>query len=312
MPDGSSQGGEFEGVRLLRSGKVKDVYEVEGGEYLLFRFSDRISVFDKVIPTEIPRKGETLCRTSAFWFRKAERMGFRTHFIECPTPSTMKVKRVEVIRDYSSITPSTRSFLVPLEFITRYYVAGSLHDRLKKGRITPQELGFSRMPEYGERLPEPFVEVTTKLEEHDRVVSLKEALEISSLSREEYEEIMEIILKVDEEIERGALRGGLIHVDGKKEFGMDSERNPMLVDTFGTADEDRFWDSKLYEEGKFVELSKEFVRQYYREMGYHEVLMRAREGGEREPEIPPLPEEKVREVSRIYIELYERLTGERI
>ncbi|RLF74960.1 MAG: phosphoribosylaminoimidazolesuccinocarboxamide synthase, partial [Thermoplasmata archaeon] len=66
---------ELQGARLLRQGKVKDVYEVEGGEYLLFRFSNRISVFDKVIPSEIPRKGETLCRTSAFWFRKAERMG---------------------------------------------------------------------------------------------------------------------------------------------------------------------------------------------------------------------------------------------
>lgn len=311
MPDESSIDDELQGARLLRQGKVKDVYEVEGGEYLLFRFSNRISVFDKVIPSEIPRKGETLCRTSAFWFRKAERMGYRTHFIECPTASTMKVKRVEVIRDYTRITPSTRSFLVPLEFIARYYVAGSLHDRLKKGKITPGELGFGRMPEYGERLPEPFVEVTTKLEEHDRPVTLKEALQMSSLSREEYEEIVEIILKVDEEIERAASRGGLIHVDGKKEFGMDSDRRPMLVDTFGTADEDRFWDRRLYDEGKFVELSKEFVRQHYREIGYHEELMRARERGEKEPEIPPLPEEKVEEVSRIYIELYERLTGEK-
>ncbi|MCD6383684.1 MAG: phosphoribosylaminoimidazolesuccinocarboxamide synthase [Thermoplasmata archaeon] len=298
-------------MKLIRQGKVKDVYAPEEGTYLLFRFSNRISVFDKIIPTEIPQKGETLCRTAAFWFKRAEKMGFKTHFLECPTPSTMKVKRVEVIRDYSKITPKSRSFLIPLEFIARYYVAGSLHDRMKRGKIDPKSIGFNGVPEYGERLPEPFIEVTTKLEEYDRPISKKEALEMSSLTPQEYDEIVEIILKVDEEIERRARAGGLIHVDGKKEFGMDEERSPMLLDTFGTADEDRFWDAKLYEEGQFVELSKEFVRKYYRESGYYERLREARERGEEEPEIPPLPEDMVGEVRRLYIELYERLTGER-
>jgi phosphoribosylaminoimidazole-succinocarboxamide synthase len=88
----------------------------------------------------------------------------------------------------------------------------------------------------------------------------------------------------------------------------------MLLDTFGTADEDRFWDVEQYENGKLVELSKEAVRQYYRSTGYHKELMDARDSGiskEREPPIPPLPENEVQKVADLYKEMYERLTGNR-
>ena len=92
---------------------------------------------------------------------------------------------------------------------------------------------------------------------------------------------------------------------------MDQERRLMLVDTFGTADEDRFWDLEAYQKGEQIELSKEFVRQYYRKIGYHQALMEAREAGGPEPDIPPLPEEVTKEVSDLYVALFERLTGEK-
>ena len=85
----------------------------------------------------------------------------------------------------------------------------------------------------------------------------------------------------------------------------------MIVDTFGTADEDRWWDSAQYAQGKCVELSKEMVRQYYRDIGYHEKLYAARKNHMPEPDIPALPQEMVEKVSEMYIGLYERLTGER-
>ena len=72
---------------------------------------------------------------------------------------------------------------------------------------------------------------------------------------------------------------GLLHVDGKKEFGIDDEGRVILVDTFGTADEDRFWDKGAYERGRQVEFSKEFVRQHYRTIGYHDALQKARAAG---------------------------------
>src|SRR5438093_1278507 len=204
-------------MRFLRKGKVKEVYEVSEGE-LEFVFTDQISVFDKVIPTLIPYKGETLCRTSAHWFKVVQDLGVRTHFLKVV---------------------------------------------------------------YG------------------------------NLSRVEFDDLVRTVLKIDERLNMEVRKRGLIHVDGKKEFAMDDERRLMLVDTFGTADEDRFWDLEVYETGQQVELSKEFVRQYYRKSGYHQALMDARTAGKPEPDIPPLPAEVAKQVSNLYVSLFERLTGEK-
>ena len=299
-------------MRFLRKGKVKEVYEVSADE-LEFVFTDQISVFDKIIPTLVPDKGETLWRTSAHWFKVVEGLGVRTHFLRLSGPNRMRVRRVQVIEDTAKITPRTTNFLVPLEVIARYYVAGSMHDRLKAGKVRSEDVGFPRghLPAYGEAFPEPFVEVTTKLEKVDRELTRKEALEISKLTEREYDDLVGAVLRIDAAINEDVRRRGLIHVDGKKEFAMDAERRLMLIDTFGTADEDRWWDAAAYERGEHVELSKEFVRQYYRKIGYHQALMEARAAKRPEPDIPPLPREVVKEVCDLYVNLFERLTGER-
>ena len=160
-------------------------------------------------------------------------------------------------------------------------------------------------------MPEPFVEVTTKLEKVDRELTVEEALAISKLSPREYEGLVDAVLGIDERLNADVRKRGLIHVDGKKEFAMDGDRRLMLVDTFGTADEDRFWDLGAYEKGEQVELSKEFVRQYYRQIGYHKALMEARTGHRPEPEIPPLPADVTERVTALYVGLFERLTGEK-
>ncbi len=305
-------GGQGGAVRFLRKGKVKEVYEVSDDE-LEFVFTDQISVFDKVIPTLVPHKGETLCRTSAHWFQVVEGLGVRTHFLRVIGGNRMRVRRVQVIPEYDKITPKTKNFLIPLEVIARYYVAGSFYDRIKSGKIGPEAAGFPRghLPAYGEPLPQPFVEVTTKLEQVDRELTTREALEISKLSRAEYDDLVGTTLKIDNPLNADVRKRGLIHVDGKKEFGMDRERRLMLVDTFGTADEDRFWDLDAYEKGHQVELSKEFVRQYYRKIGYHQALIQARDAGRPEPDIPALPADVTKQVSDLYVALFERLTGEK-
>ncbi|MFO8052256.1 MAG: phosphoribosylaminoimidazolesuccinocarboxamide synthase [Thermoplasmatota archaeon] len=301
-----------EEARLIQVGKVKEVYEIPGSDQLEFRFTDKISVFDKVIPSTIPRKGETLCRTSAFWFERSSDLGVKTHFIKLTSPDSMRVRKVKVERNMSRIEHDSTSVLIPLEFIARYYVAGSLLDRMKKGKIRMEDVGFPRdhTPVYGEPLPEPLFEATTKLEEVDRPVSNEEARDLAKLSGDEWDEIVEAVMKIDRFIDSQASSRGLIHVDGKKEFGFDENRELMLVDTFGTADEDRFWDSKEYEKGRLLELSKEAVRQYYRGSGYHAELMKARESGIKEPPIPPLPEEEVKKISELYKQMFERLTGQ--
>ncbi len=298
--------------KLIKVGKVKEVYDTGEPDRLTFRFTDKISVFDKIIPSTIPRKGESLCRTSAFWFRQSRDLGVGTHFIDMPTPTTMTVRRVSVISDYSKIDTSTTNYLIPLEFICRHYVAGSLNDRLKTGEVGPEEVGLEpgTEAEYGVKLPKPFIEATTKLEEVDRPLTKDEALDMAGLTAVEYTGIEEAVLKIDGEIAARARANGLIHVDGKKEFAFDSDRKLMVIDTFGTADEDRFWDAERHSDGEFVELSKEMVRQHYRSTGYHDELMAAREEGRDEPPIPALPNSMIREVSELYIWLYEKITGE--
>jgi phosphoribosylaminoimidazole-succinocarboxamide synthase len=302
-------------LQLIQIGKVKEVYSVKGSDELEFVFTDKISVFDKVIPSMVPRKGESLCRTSAFWFEKGMDLGIGSHFIKLTGPSSMRVKKVKVERDMSKITPESRSILIPLEFIARYYVAGSLLDRMKKGKVKNEDVGFPKdhTPKYGEPLPEPLLEATTKLEDVDRPLTDAEAMDLAKLDRNEWDSLWEAVLKIDRVIEKESGSRGLIHVDGKKEFGFDGERNIILIDTFGTADEDRFWDREHYDKGEKVELSKEAVRQFYRKSGYHSELMEARDKGvskESEPSIPPLPESEIDRISGLYREMFERLTGQ--
>jgi phosphoribosylaminoimidazole-succinocarboxamide synthase len=309
----SSQNKEARG-KLLQVGKVKEVYATEDPGVLEFVFTDKISVFDKVIPSIIPDKGETLCRGSAFWFEKAKGIGIGSHFLKLTAGNRMRVKKVNIIRDYAKINTKTTNYLIPLESICRYFLAGSLDDRVKKGKIKPEDLGFRSgyAPKYGERLPEPHFEVTTKLESVDRKITVEEALKIAGLTKDEFEDLRNAVLKVDKLIEKEVEKRGLLHADGKKEFAFDKDRKLMLIDTFGTADEDRFWDKKIYEEkGECVELSKEFVRKYYRGIGYVDKLEAARAACQEEPPIPGLESGFIKQVSAVYIDLFERITGQK-
>ncbi|MFN3528136.1 MAG: phosphoribosylaminoimidazolesuccinocarboxamide synthase [Candidatus Altarchaeaceae archaeon] len=277
--------------KILYKGKVKDVYDLN--DKLKFKFSNRISVFDQIIPNEIKVKGEVLCRISKFWFEKVEEKKIcKTHYIrtnDCKNDE-MIVKKTKVI---------------PLEFIVRYYNAGSYYKRFGG--------------KYGEKFATPIFEITTKFEKYDRILTEEEALKISKLKKEDLEYIKEKILKVDELIQEEVGKRNLIHVDGKKEFGILNDEI-LLIDTFGTPDEDRFWDKEEYEKGNFVELSKEFVRKYYENLfficpkckekfSYREFLYAQREANLQEPLIPPLPEEKVKEIENLYKIMYERITG---
>ena len=296
-------------MRLLVKGKVKEVYELDHAR-LRFRFTDNISVFDKVIPSTIPRKGESLCRTSAHWFKIAGQIGIESHFITMPSPNEMDVKRVKQPRHLKLPGSERKNVMIPLEFICRHFIAGSLWDRLRNGKGRKEDLGITAEPEYGQRIPEPFFEVTTKFEDFDRPISFDEAVDSFGITRTELDVVRDITLKMDKRIASEVEEHGLLHVDGKKEFAIGSEGQIMLIDTFGTADEDRFWDRKSYDEGNLVELSKEFVRQYYRGTGYHELLTEARENEQEEPDITELTPQMIEDTSQLYIDLFERITGQ--
>ncbi len=293
---------------LLYKGSVKLVHAVEGHDDLvLFDFSDRISVYDKWIPNTVPDKGEVICRASSFWFRRLADAGIKTHFVEQTGPREMLVKRIEIEHDYDRITATRPSLLVPCEFIVRHYAAGSFHDRQQKGTLAGIPTGTYA---YGARLPEPYCETSTKVEPTDRLIDEAEALAISKLTSAELQGIWQTCLEVDRLIDEQATRGGLIHVDGKKEFGRDARGELMLVDVFGTPDEDRWWDAEKHAAGEIVQYSKEFVRQHYVRSGYKDALYAARAAGEPEPEIPAMPDDLVSRTTGMYTTLYERITGE--
>ena len=166
--------------------------------------------------------------------------------------------------------------------------------------------------EEGVKLPKPYLEVSTKFEKFDRLLDRAEALQISNLTDDEFDAILDIVVKVDDIIHREATKRGLIHVDGKKEFALGPGRKPVLVDSFGTLDEDRWWAAADYEEGTIVSLSKEFVREHYLRTGHHTGLFAALEAGTDEPPIPALPQDNIDQPAALYESMFERLTGENI
>src|SRR5579863_3221889 len=112
------------GRKYIRRGKVKEVYELSPTE-LEFQFTDDISVFDKKVPNQIPHKGETLTRTATHWFKLCDKVGVHHHFLGETSPTSFRVRRVNVVPQPRTLGPNPKSYLVPLEFITRYFVAGS-------------------------------------------------------------------------------------------------------------------------------------------------------------------------------------------
>ena len=298
---------------MIYHGKVKQVWTTDDPDVIEFRYTDQISVFDQIIPSLVPRKGESLNRTSCHWFGLVEQAGIcETHVIEMSAPDRVRARRFDVIREPGAIPRDAENFFVPLEVICRHYLAGSGWRRYKRGEVDAEEFGFAPGTELqeGVKLPAPYVEVSTKFEKFDRLLDRKEALEISNLTEEEFDSILAIVVQIDEIIEREAAKSGLIHVDGKKEFALGKDRKPVLVDSFGTLDEDRWWDAAAYARGEIVQLSKEFVRGHYIDTGHHADLHAARTNGTDEPPIPPLPQHVIDQTATLYVEMFERLTGE--
>jgi phosphoribosylaminoimidazole-succinocarboxamide synthase len=299
-------------AEMIYHGKVKQVWSTEDPDIIEFRYTNQISVFDQIIPSLIPGKGKSLNMTSCHWFKLVEAENIcETHIVEMNAPDRVRARRFDVIKEPGAIPRDAENFFVPLEVICRHYLAGSGFRRYKRGEVGAEEFGFEPGTELeeGVKLPKPYLEVSTKFEKFDRLIDRAEALEISNITDAEYDSIMDVVLKVDAIIEREAAKSGLIHVDGKKEFALGKDRKPVLVDSFGTLDEDRWWDAEAYKRGEIVQLSKEFVRGHYIETGHHAELKTARDNGTSEPDIPALPQRVIDQTAKLYKDMFERLTG---
>ena len=272
-------------MKFLRSGKVKDIYELDDGN-LLFHFSDRVSAFDVKFPTPIPRKGEVLCKFAEFWFKKIQTPN---HYIRTEAKDKMVVKKMEMI---------------PIECVVRGYFYGSLVQRWKEVQVTIPKSTDTRI---AAKMPEPVFDPTTKSETHDLPIAKNDALTRGLVNSKEYDWLEEISVDIYKNMSKIAGEAGFILADLKLEFGK-SSGEILLGDSIGP-DEYRMWPKDTYQVGKTQEsFDKQLLRDWLSARGYQKKFEEDRNTG-KEPMAPELPSELSKEMSNRYIIAYERITG---
>jgi phosphoribosylaminoimidazole-succinocarboxamide synthase len=270
---------------LLRKGKVKDVYEADEDK-VLFHFTDRVSAFDVILPSTIPRKGEALCKFAEFWFQILDTPN---HLVKVVDKDKILVKRLEVI---------------PIECVVRGYLYGSFYERVMK-----KEVEFSSEPILASKLPQPIFDPTTKYEENDRPITSKEIIEKKWLTEEELARLKNCSIELYRQMSKRVSEVGFIIADVKFEFGRDREGNILLGDSVGP-DEFRLWSEGKYKLGESQKaFDKQLVRDWLIQVGYKRQLDEARRSGVKDPTPPELPEKLVSKVLERYIYTYEKVTG---
>jgi phosphoribosylaminoimidazole-succinocarboxamide synthase len=258
-----------------------------------FIYSDRYSVFDwGEMPDKIQNKGAAIAILGAYFFEKLEKMGIPTHYLGLVEDdkvkklselnnysNTMEMKLLRVIKpglagnqyDYSEYRKRSGGILIPLEVIYRNFLppGSSVFKRLKNGELTPQDIGLDKMPEPNQKLENPILDVSTKLEITDRYMSWQEAQQISGLNDSELDALKNLTNTINNLITKEFSHIGLVNEDGKIEVGFDFNRNLMLVDVFGTLDECRFTYDGL-------PVSKEIARIYYRNTDWNNAVEEAK------------------------------------
>ncbi|WP_205472009.1 phosphoribosylaminoimidazolesuccinocarboxamide synthase [Nocardioides sp. SYSU D00038] len=287
---------EIPGARHLHSGKVRDLYELVEGPHagrLLMVASDRISIFDFVLDSTIPDKGEILTRMSLWWFDQLADL-VPHHVLSTDVPAAVAGRAVVC----------ERLEMHPVECVARGYLTGS---GLLDYRATGEVCGIA-LPaglDDGSRLPEPIFTPATKAElgEHDENVSYDAV--VATVGAERAAELRELTLAIYGRAEELARERGIILADTKLEMGSRPDGTTVLGDEVLTPDSSRFWPADDWVPGRAQpSYDKQIVRNWALspESGWD------RASGEAPP---PLPPEVVERTRSRYLEAYERLTGER-
>ena len=281
------------GVERIASGKVRDVYSVDGD--LLIIATDRISAFDCILPQGIPNKGRVLTQMSLFWF----------DYLSGTVPNHLIT--ADVNRYPAHLLPfrdqlEGRSMLVkrcrmePVECVARGYVSGSgWKDYKKNGAICGIPLPPGLL-ESG-KLPEPIFTPASKAESgHDENISFEAAAK--TIGHDTAVRLRDLTLLIYEKASQHAQSCGIILADTKFEFGW-HEGNLLLADEVLTPDSSRYWPRDTYSPGgPQKSFDKQFVRDYLETLDWN-----------KQPPAPPLPADVIEKTSMKYIEAYKRLTG---
>ena len=276
-------------LKLHGSGKVREIYE--DGDDLIMVASDRISVYDVILPTEIPDKGKVLTQMSLFWFELTSDV-VPNHFIseDVPPEAEGRGMRVKKLQMY------------PVECVVRGYLSGSgwreyQEDGAVCGIDLPDGLRES------DKLPEPIFTPATKAElgEHDENIDFDKAAEIIG-DRPLMEELRRISIEIYQRAAEHAAERGIILADTKFEFGSSSGAEIVLADEVLTPDSSRYWPADDYEPGRSqASFDKQYVRDYSDSVGWDHT-----------PPGPELPDEVVEGTRAKYREAYERITERKL
>jgi phosphoribosylaminoimidazole-succinocarboxamide synthase len=275
-------------VELIRQGKVREVY-ADGDDVVLVA-SDRVSVYDVVLPTPIPEKGAILTQLSLWWFRQFEDL-VPNHVISEDVPAEWQGRAIRC----------RRLDILPVECIARGYLAGL---GLDSYRATGTISGV-RFPEglvEASQLPRPVFTPSTKAEQgqHDEFMTFGEVA--SLVSDQVAAELERLTLEIYTRGAEIARERGVIIADTKFEFGRDAHGVVTLGDEVLTPDSSRFWKVSEYQPGRQQwSYDKQFVRDWSASLADWN---RTAPG----PEVPPAV---VAETRARYVEIYEQITGER-
>lgn len=274
-------------LKLLKRGKVRDVYEVE--DYLLIVATDRVSAFDVVLPTGIPDKGKVLTQISLYWFNQVADI-IDNHVVASKVEDYPNILHpyADVLRDRSMLVKKASP--LPIEAIVRGYLSGSGWKEYKKSGTV---CGI-RLPEglqESSKLKEPIFTPSTKAEEgHDVNITFEEAVKI--IGKDMAEKVKDISLRVYSKAKDIAERKGIIIADTKMEFGL-YENRLILIDELLTPDSSRFWSIKDYQPAKAQDsFDKQIVRDYLLTLDWNRTYP-----------APELPEEVVKKTADRYREI---------
>lgn len=280
----------FPGQTHVYHGKVRDVYSI-GEDRLVMIATDRISAFDVILPQGIPYKGQVLNQIAA-QFLDATADIVPNWKLAVPDPM---------------VTVGIRCTPFKVEMVIRGYLTGSAWrayqagERILCGIILPEGM------QENQKFPAPIITPTTKADEgHDENISKEEIIAQGLVSKEDYEQLEKYTYALFQRGTEMAASKGLILVDTKYEFGKKDDRI-YLIDEIHTPDSSRYFYAEGYQERfkkgeEQKQLSKEFVRKWLMEHGFQ---------GKEGQKVPEMTPEYCESVSERYIELYEKITGEK-
>lgn len=275
---------------VKKTGKVRDTYDL--GDRVVIVTTDRQSAFDRLLAS-VPFKGQVLNQTSAWWFERTGHI-VRNAVLSVPDPNVAVMKKCSVF---------------PVEFVVRGYMTGSTSTSLwthyNRGERSYCGSSFPDGMRKNQRLAANVITPTTKAEDHDEPISPQDIVARGLMSQQDWDTASSVALQLFEFGQQEAAKRGLLLVDTKYELGKDQEGNVLLIDEIHTPDSSRYWLADSYEERHAAgqepqNIDKEFLRLWFREHcdPYNDKTL------------PEAPKELVVELSRRYIYLYEKITGQ--